>query len=111
MDINFLKLAERIKEYRLQNSLTQEKLAEKTGVNETYISQIETGTAKPSLKLLYRLSIVLGVSIDILLKDSKPIIKSAADKTIEELLMECDDTDKELIKGLIITVLKNKMKE
>lgn len=106
MDINFLKLGERIKIYRVKRGLTQEKLAEKVGVNETYISRVETGSAKPSLKLLFNLSVVLETTMDNLIVDSKLIEDNPVDKSIEEMLLGCNETEKIMIKGLIATVIQ-----
>lgn len=106
MNINFIKLGARVKEYRIKQGLTQEKLAEKVGVNETYISRVETGSAKPSLKLLFNLSIVLETTMDNLIVDSKLINENPTDKSIEEMLLVCNETEKIMIKGLIATVLQ-----
>lgn len=58
-------LAKRVKEYRKQKRLTQQKLAEKTGLSFNTITKIEQGIGdSPTLKTLVKLSDALGVSID-----------------------------------------------
>lgn len=109
MDINFLKLGERIKAYRIKQGLTQERLAEKVGVNETYISRVETGSAKPSLKLLFNLSVALETTMDNLIIDSKLKEDNPIDQSIEEMLLMCNETEKIMIKGLIATVIQCRM--
>jgi transcriptional regulator with XRE-family HTH domain len=58
-------LAKRVKEYRKQKRLTQQKLAEKTGLSFNTITKIEQGIGdSPTLKTLVKLADALGVSID-----------------------------------------------
>ena len=58
-------LAKRVKEYRKQKGLTQQKLAEKTGLSFNTITKIEQGIGdSPTLKTLVKLADALGVSID-----------------------------------------------
>ncbi|OGB33746.1 MAG: hypothetical protein A3F78_03805 [Burkholderiales bacterium RIFCSPLOWO2_12_FULL_61_40] len=53
----------RIKELRAQRSLTQEELAERTGMFRTYMSRIEAGLANPTLTMLYTLAGALEVEV------------------------------------------------
>jgi XRE family transcriptional regulator of biofilm formation len=58
-------LAKRVKEYRRQKGLTQQKLAEKTGLSFNTITKIEQGIGKsPTLDTLNKLADALNVSID-----------------------------------------------
>jgi transcriptional regulator with XRE-family HTH domain len=52
---------------RLQHGISQEKLAEMSGLHRTYIGDLERGKRNPSLTTMYQLSKALGVSIDMLL--------------------------------------------
>lgn len=45
-----------IVEARISQNLTQQQLAERTGINQADISKLENGTRNPSLKLLKRLA-------------------------------------------------------
>ena len=51
----------RVKELRIRAGLTQENLAETTGLFRTYLSRIETGEANPTFTVLLALSSSLGV--------------------------------------------------
>lgn len=55
--------------YRKLQNLSQRKLADKLGVSNTYISQIENGKSVPNDEMISRLSKELKVSIDELKKD------------------------------------------
>lgn len=65
--MDFEKIGARIRNKRLELKLTQEKLAEKTGLTETYIGAIERATSKCSIDTLANLSQVLNISVDYLL--------------------------------------------
>ena len=43
-------------EARISKNLTQQQLAERTGINQADISKLENGTRNPSIKLLKRLA-------------------------------------------------------
>lgn len=57
------KLGKKIQGLRKDNNLTQEKLGELTGLDRTYISDIERGVRNPSLKSLQKLAVAFNVSI------------------------------------------------
>lgn len=52
-----------ITEGRKVNDITQEQLAEATGINQANISRLENGTANPSLRTLKRLAAGLGMRL------------------------------------------------
>lgn len=54
------RLANEIKGLRIDAGLSQEALALEAEIDRTYVSQLERGVANPSLKILYRISKVLG---------------------------------------------------
>ena len=49
---------------RTEKALTQEKLAEESGLSDRYIRSLESETAQPSASALYRLSQALEVPMD-----------------------------------------------
>lgn len=53
----------RVKEFRKQKKLTQEKLAETIGVDNGYISKLEVGQNFPSITTLEKIANVLGVEL------------------------------------------------
>lgn len=54
----------KIKEYRGQHNLTQERLAELVGVRRETIIFLEQGKYNPSLRLAYNIARALGAGID-----------------------------------------------
>ena len=51
----------RLRQCREAKSLTQERLAEKAGLDQTYISGIERGLRNPGIKNVVRLARALGL--------------------------------------------------
>lgn len=56
-------LADKIRWYRRDRNLTQEQLAEKLGVNLTYVSSIERYRRGVSLPILYKISRVFKIKV------------------------------------------------
>lgn len=52
-------------EARISQNLTQKGLVERTGINQTDISKLESGTRNPSLKLFNRLAEGMGIRLKI----------------------------------------------
>ena len=57
----------RIRELRQGNKLTQEKLAEKLNITDSYLRRIESGTRTSSIDLLIDIAAYFEVSMDYLL--------------------------------------------
>lgn len=52
-----------IRRLRHERNISQEKLALESDLHRTYISQLERGLKSPSLKTIYKVSKVLGISL------------------------------------------------
>ena len=59
---------EKVRELRMKKGLSQEQLAESSGLHRTYISSLELGKRNVSLINIHALAKALGVSPDKLLK-------------------------------------------
>ena len=68
-ELNFSSIGQRIREVRNDKHLTQEYLANATGVNVSHISNIETNKVKVSLTLLVQICNALDVTMDYLLQN------------------------------------------
>lgn len=53
----------RLPQHREARGLTQERLAEKAGLDQTYISGIERGVRNPGIKNIVRLARALGIPV------------------------------------------------
>ena len=73
----------KIQKYRIAQGLTQENLAERVDLSVSYISEIENGKKRPSLKTLEKIAAALDVSlISLMGEDNKKDIR-------EERQIEC----------------------
>lgn len=61
-------LAKNVRKLRKSIGLSQEELAFECDIDRTYISKVERGIANPSLLILSKISVVLGVEIQDLIK-------------------------------------------
>lgn len=107
VELDYKKLGKRIKEQRLKQHLTQEKLGEIVGVNTSNVSHIERATTQVSLSSLVKIANALDTTLDRLVCDS---LYSVADLYIEqdvsELLQGCSLAEKQIIKDIIIATKK-----
>ena len=67
--MNYESVGERIKKYRQERELTQERLAELCDLSTNFISIIECGKKRPSLDTFAKIANALNVSADMLLED------------------------------------------
>lgn len=59
-----MEFKDRLKQYRLDNNLTQDELADKLFVSRQAISKYETGRGYPSIDILTELAKLMGISVD-----------------------------------------------
>lgn len=95
-ELDFDFIGQRIKEVRNDKHLTQEYLANATGVNVSHISNIETNKVKVSLTLLVQICNALDVTMDYLLENEyhRPtsIIEKELLNTIKDMKKEKQET-------------------
>lgn len=95
--MDYAALGKRIRDERLMQSLTLEKLAERTDKSINFIGQIERGEGKPSLETLVDIANALGVTVDSLLADNVKTSDNSIDKEISVLLRNMSDKGKRFI--------------
>ncbi|MDP8235144.1 MAG: helix-turn-helix transcriptional regulator [Candidatus Erginobacter occultus] len=59
-----------VRRIRKSRNLSQEDLAEKSGLHRTYVSGIERGVRNPTLAIICRIAAALGVKPEELFKES-----------------------------------------
>ena len=62
-------IGERIRTLRKVRKLSQERLAERAGIDRSHMGFIEQGRRQPTTATLYKLTRVLGISLEELFRD------------------------------------------
>ena len=81
-------ISENIKTLRKQLGWSQELLAEKIGVSAPYITQIESGKRTPSLDIVEKMSLALGVEYKTLFETKKNLENINSEGFSKHLLEE-----------------------
>ncbi len=68
--MDYVKLGMRVRQQRVLNRLTQEQLAERTGVSTSFIGHIERGEKKASMETVVALCNAMSAAPSVLLQDS-----------------------------------------
>ena len=64
-----LEIVRRLRSIRRMKKMSQLDLAKRTGLNRSYISQVENGLNNPSLKVVISWSNALGCELNVIVKD------------------------------------------
>jgi len=96
----------RLKESRLISGITQEQLAEKVGVNTSYISDIERGAKFPSMSLFIKIVDVIGASADYILRGEIEAGKNCIYDSITKMLEPLTPKQRLNVENLIETYIK-----
>ncbi|MBU5626979.1 helix-turn-helix domain-containing protein [Oscillibacter sp. MSJ-2] len=99
--MNYVLLGKRIRDERLMQRLTLEKLAERTDKSINFIGQIERGEGKPSLETLVDIANALGVTVDSLLYDNINANDNSISKEVLSLITSFDDRGKRFILDVV----------
>lgn len=68
-----MEIGERIKELRLKKGITVNKLANLSGVSQSYLRDIELGNKQPTVEYLSYICDALGISLSRFFSDEKEI--------------------------------------
>jgi hypothetical protein len=82
-DVNYREIGIRIQKYRLENGLSQDKLADRVNSSQTYISEVEAGKHRLSLDTAVAIAKALDISVDRLLADYQD---SSNESTLQDIL-------------------------
>ena len=103
MSIDYEIIGSRIREIRKSKKMTQEKLAELSGVEPSNISHIERAATKLSLPTLVNIANALEVTLDELIYDNLKKSAHVSAKLIDELLFDCSADELKAIAEVIKT--------
>ncbi len=101
-------IGSRIREYRVRAGLTQEKLALSSGINVSFLGDIERGNKKPSIESLEKLLAALGVTFREFFDFEVDIRPYKDNPTLEKLNAELQgrpENEIEMIYGIVKQVL------
>lgn len=105
-NIDFQRIAQKLKETRTAEGLTQEYIAKMADVNTSHISNIENNRVKVSLPTLVQMCNALNVTVDYILADEFISPKTALEQEILHELQLCNsETQKQILK--IVKALQN----
>lgn len=96
-EVDFAFIGQRIKEVRNEKHLTQEYLANVTGVNVSHISNIETNKVKISLTLLINICNALNVTMDYMLENEYHTPTSTTEKELFNTIKDMDTSKLEML--------------
>ncbi len=97
MQIDYQDIGARIRAARMQQDISQQTLAELTGVGTTHISHIETGNTVPSIKVFIAIINALNLSADELLRNQIHKAKHVLEGEMADLLSDCSDEESRII--------------
>ena len=108
---NLLSLGLKVQALRKAQNLTQEDLAEITGVSWRTISNLETGRTVPKLELIYNIAQIFQISIDELLtgktQTNKPFSRLKLENQVIADLQNLDDNMLYHLKEYILLLKKD----
>lgn len=64
-----------VRQHRMLVRLSQEDLADRAGLDRTYVSGIERGKRNPSLRILQKVADALGADLDVLFATAREIAR------------------------------------
>lgn len=109
LKLDYRAIGVRIRRYRKEQGLTQQRLAELSELEPSNISHIERGATKLSLPTLVSIANSLGVTVDTLLCDN---LMSSTDVYLRELdtmLSDCSHRELKIITTMV-RVLKETLR-
>ncbi len=88
LDYNRKKLADRIRNLRNQNRVSQEELSDVCGINKGTLCKLENAERDPSIITLYKIAKGLDISVPDILEPSGDFIKEPSDEELYLAVMK-----------------------
>ena len=106
MKVDYVLLGERIKFWRQQRGLTQERLAEKVELTPGFMSLVETGKKRASLETLLSICTEVEITLNELLVGNQLPQPGDYNTEFSELISKLDETDRCLVVEITKAVCK-----
>jgi transcriptional regulator with XRE-family HTH domain len=106
MQLEIKDLGAAIKRARLEKNLTQERLAEIINITPIHIKQLESGSRKPSVDVLYKLAKTLNMSIDEVFFPEKADCKELIHK-IQRGMSDCSEHELQVLYATLTAMKSN----
>ena len=104
--INYSEFGTRICQCRKKAKLSQHALADQLGISYQHMSNIECGSAKPSLELVVKIATILDVDLNLLVGKTTKIYTQAINQAFFELLKNASNDDIQICYSLCEAYLK-----
>ena len=99
---------QRIRNYRLQAGLSQEKIAELSGCHPTYIGQVERGEKNATLESIEKIAMALNVPLSKLFDKYHSVDSNDVPSKCYEFLLSKTKVEQEQIYRIILEIDKYK---
>ncbi len=107
MELNYHAIGIRVRRFRKEQGLTQQKLAELSDQEPSNISHIERGATKLSLPTIVKIANALEITVDDLLCDSLPQSRASFDREVSALLADCTHRELKIISNTMRALKEN----
>lgn len=107
MELDYQAIGIRVRRFRKEQGLTQQKLAELSDQEPSNISHIERGATKLSLPTIVKIANALGITVDDLLCDSLLQSHASFDKEVHLLLSDCSHDELRIITNTMRSLKEN----
>lgn len=101
MDKTYKSIGLRIRNYRKKQHMTQDELADRSGLSNSHISNIENGWTKVSLDAFLRIANALGASSDELLCDNLSQSHDVFAAELNEEMRDCSADELKFISDVV----------
>ncbi len=91
MNTIHIEIGNRIRQLRVKKGFSQEKLAELSELNTSYIGQVERGEKNPSVDTVYRIASALDVNLPDLFKNLAPSSDNSYAHKVYSLMLTMDE--------------------
>ena len=101
-DERWLAMGGAIRERRLAMSLTLVEVAERSGLSQPFLSQVETGRARPSMSSLYRIASALSTTPQAFFGGSsatEPVVVRTSDRSVPAIATDGESLRRLLLPG------------